>query len=499
MFKKFIYVYLLLSISYTGYSQTFEDVLRYSSYFHEGTARFNSMGGAFGALGGDLSAISINPASSSIFIDSEFGVTLNYKNLKISNRLNNYKTSSKNDFYSYGGAGVVLVYENRKSKFSVAYNNHILGDFDSSFNISGNNNNGIDNYFLYYADGIPSEDLLIYDGETSQSVYTFLGDNYGFADQQAFLGYQSFIINDSGDNYNNYITNAQYDNLDQNLDIFRTGNHFKHSINLGFSFNNHLFTGININMHETLFEETKVFEEFGYAENSNVQRIFFKEDLLAYGTGFSFQLGSIIKIKQLRVGLSYSTPTILKIEEENSQIIETDIIEKDGLTTYRIDPNTINMYDEYELRLPSKSLFSLAYIFGSRGLLSFDYEITKFNESKFDDSNGNDSYLNSLNYSIKNNMAGISESIRFGGEYRLRNLNLRAGYFFYKGADLDLKNKISGLSAGVGINYGYLDVDIGITKYSDFIKNRLYTRGLTNKYDIDKDRYSVYASFSFKL
>ena len=499
MFKKFIYVYLLLSISYTGYSQTFEDVLRYSSYFHEGTSRFNSMGGAFGALGGDLSAISINPASSSIFIDSEFGVTLNYKNLKISNRLNNYKTSSKNDFYSYGGAGVVLVYENRKSKFSVAYNNHILGDFDSSFNISGNNNNGIDNYFLYYADGIPSEDLLIYDGETSQSVYTFLGDNYGFADQQAFLGYQSFIINDSGDNYNNYITNAQYNNLDQNLDIFRTGNHFKHSINLGFSFNNHLFTGININMHETLFEETKVFEEFGYAENSNVQRIFFKEDLLAYGTGFSFQLGSIIKIKQLRVGLSYSTPTILKIEEENSQIIETDIIEKDGLTTYRIDPNTINMYDEYELRLPSKSLFSLAYIFGSRGLLSFDYEITKFNESKFDDSNGNDSYLNSLNYSIKNNMAGISESIRFGGEYRLKNLNLRAGYLYYKGADLDLKNKISGLSAGVGINYGYLDVDIGITKYSDFIKNRLYTRGLTNKYDIDKDRYSVYASFSFKL
>ena len=499
MFKKFIYLYLFLSISYTGYSQTFEDVLRYSSYFHEGTARFNSMGGAFGALGGDLSAISINPASSSIFIDSEFGVTLNYKNLKISNRLNNYKTSSKNDFYSYGGAGVVLVYENRKSKFSVAYNNHILGDFDSSFNISGNNNNGIDNYFLYYADGIPSEDLLIYDGETSQSVYTFLGDNYGFADQQAFLGYQSFIINDSGDNYNNYITNALYNNLDQNLDIFRTGNHFKHSINLGFSFNNHLFTGININMHETLFEETKVFEEFGYAENSNVQRIFFKEDLLAYGTGFSFQLGSIIKIKQLRVGLSYSTPTILKIEEENSQIIETDIIEKDGLTTYRIDPNTINMYDEYELRLPSKSLFSLAYIFGSRGLLSFDYEITKFNESKFDDSNGNDSYLNSLNYSIKNNMAGISESIRFGGEYRLKNLNLRAGYFFYKGGDLDLKNKISGLSAGVGINYGYLDVDIGITKYSDFIKNRLYTRGLTNKYDIDKDRYSVYASFSFKL
>ena len=62
-----------------------------------------------------------------------------------------------------------------------------------------------------------------------------------------------------------------------------------------------------------------------------------------------------------------------------------------------------------------------------------------------------------------------------------------------------MKNKTRGLSAGIGINYGYLDVDLGITKYNDFVKNRLYTRGLTNKYDIDKDLYSVYASFSFKL
>ena len=95
MFKKFICLYFFVSITYTSHSQTFEDVLRYSSFYNEGTARFNSMGGAFGALGGDLSAISINPAGSSIFIDSEFGVTLNYKNLNINNRLNNNNSSSK--------------------------------------------------------------------------------------------------------------------------------------------------------------------------------------------------------------------------------------------------------------------------------------------------------------------------------------------------------------------------------------------------------------------
>jgi hypothetical protein len=37
-------------------------------------ARFNAMGGAFGALGGDVSAISVNPSRFfSISIDSEIG------------------------------------------------------------------------------------------------------------------------------------------------------------------------------------------------------------------------------------------------------------------------------------------------------------------------------------------------------------------------------------------------------------------------------------------
>lgn len=455
------------------------------------------MGGAFGALGGDVSAISINPASSSIFIDSEIVISLNYKNQKIKNILNNSNSDSKSDFLSYGGMGAVLVYENRKSKLSVGYNLNILGDFNSSYSLSGKNNTGIDNYFLYYADGVPSEDLLIYENETTQSVYNYLGSNYGFGDQQAFLGYQSFIINESDDGVNNYISNSLYNELNQNLEVSRLGNHLKHSLNIGTSLNNNLFAGININFHQTNFEETKYFQEYGYLNNSNVKRVTLKENLLALGNGVSFQIGTILKINQLRLGLSYTTPTILKIKEENSQYLETDISENDELITYEIDPNVINIYDEYQLTLPSKSLFSLAYIFNKRGLISFDYEITKFNNSKFDDNN--DSYLNSLNYSIKTKLASNSESIRFGGEYRIKNYNLRAGFFSYKGPDSNLDNRINGISAGLGIKFGYTDFDFGITKSNKYNENRLFNRGLTNKYSIEDDSYSFYASFSIKL
>ena len=44
------------------YSQNINDALNYTDNSYQGTARFNSMSGAFGALGGDLSSIAVNPA-----------------------------------------------------------------------------------------------------------------------------------------------------------------------------------------------------------------------------------------------------------------------------------------------------------------------------------------------------------------------------------------------------------------------------------------------------
>merc|ERR1712054_758195 len=56
-------------------AQTIDDVLRYSTENLQGTARFQAMGGAFGALGGDLSALNVNPAGSAVFNFSEISIT----------------------------------------------------------------------------------------------------------------------------------------------------------------------------------------------------------------------------------------------------------------------------------------------------------------------------------------------------------------------------------------------------------------------------------------
>jgi len=492
------YISLLLFFIFSlSYSQTIDDIIRVSSYYNDGTARFNAMGGAFSSLGGDLSAISINPASSSIFTYNEFGITIGLDDNTIENNLNGYLSKTKSSAETLNQLGAVWVFTNGKAKFSFAYNLQNVYSYSDDFSFSGNNSNSIDRYFLYYADGVPSDDLLIYSDETTQSVYQYLGENYGFGDQQAFLGYQGYVINSSDNSNNTYKTNAIYNQVFQDIAIERIGNHYKHSLNIGGSYNNHVFLGANLNFHGIEFQERKIFNESGYSNNSELRNVNFNEYYNSNGFGFSVQLGTIIKVRNFRIGLSYQSPTWIDFEEENEQILETKVSSDNQIKTYSIDPKTVNIYDKYQLRLPSKSTIGFSQVFGQKGLISLDYEITKYNNAMFPDND--DNYLNELNYIIDDELYGTAQSIRLGGEYRIKNNSLRAGVFHYKGPENLNENKINGFSVGYGINFGASKFDISYVSQSSYFTNNLYPKGLTTFYSTDKSVNKIIASFHYNF
>ena len=58
---------VLLLSAFWGFSQTTADIVRFSQSTNFGTARSTAMSGAFGALGGDLSTFSTNPAGIGVF------------------------------------------------------------------------------------------------------------------------------------------------------------------------------------------------------------------------------------------------------------------------------------------------------------------------------------------------------------------------------------------------------------------------------------------------
>ena len=137
-------------------AQNINDVNRFLTTELNGSARYTSMAGAFGALGGDLTALSFNPASSSVFLNSEFGASVNYKNKFTKGTYFGTSTNRENDDLSLDHFGAVFVFNNKNtespwSRVSVGINLHKIATYDQKASINGTNTNGIDQYFEYYA------------------------------------------------------------------------------------------------------------------------------------------------------------------------------------------------------------------------------------------------------------------------------------------------------------------------------------------------------------
>ena len=73
-------------------AQSAVDAYNLSQSDLRGTARFMSMGGAFTALGGDLSTLSQNPAGIGVYRKSEVGITVDF------NMTNSKVATSAGDF-----------------------------------------------------------------------------------------------------------------------------------------------------------------------------------------------------------------------------------------------------------------------------------------------------------------------------------------------------------------------------------------------------------------
>ncbi len=73
--KKILLTIVVIICFFTSFSQSPEDVLRYSYHPQQGTARNMSIGGAMGSLGGDLNALYVNPAGLGLFKTNEFVVS----------------------------------------------------------------------------------------------------------------------------------------------------------------------------------------------------------------------------------------------------------------------------------------------------------------------------------------------------------------------------------------------------------------------------------------
>jgi hypothetical protein len=70
--KKFLLSFFTMMCVYVSMAQSPEDVLRYSYFPQNGSARNAAIGGAMGSLGGDINAMYVNPAGLGMYKTREF-------------------------------------------------------------------------------------------------------------------------------------------------------------------------------------------------------------------------------------------------------------------------------------------------------------------------------------------------------------------------------------------------------------------------------------------
>ncbi len=499
--KKILFLLITgLTVS-ASYSQEVSDALRYAQDNLTGTARFRAMSGAFGAVGGDISSLSVNPAGSAIFNTNQVGVSFSNQNMKNNSNYFGTQTSDKENSFILNQAGGVFVFKDRNpnngwNKIAIGATYENTNNFNNNvFSAGTNPTNSVDSYFLAFANGLPLQDI---DGLDYRDLF--------YNEQQAYMGYHGFVIDPVANTPGNteYISNVpEGGNYYQENEIYTRGYNSKVGFNIATSYKDKLYFGANLNVHVTDFRRSSSF----YEDNNNalqpyetISNLRFNNELYTYGNGFSFQLGAIGKVTEaFRLGIAYESNTWYELYDETSQsIYSTRQADGGQPLNANVNPNIVNVYDSYTLQTPDKWTFSAAYVFGKSGLLSVDYAVKNYGNTKFKPTN--DSGFRGVNDDISNTLTSTGE-LRVGAEYKIKKLSLRGGYRFegspYKnGTTIGDLNSYSG---GLGYSFGATKLDLAYSYLERKSNQGFFATGFTDGANITSKLNNVTLTLLFEL
>ena len=347
---------------------------------------------------------------------------------------------------------------------------------------------------MSYANGIPLN--VLNDFRYNELFYN---------EQQAYLGYNAFIIDPVINSPNNsaYTSAVLPGRFNQESISNTTGNSGKASFNFSAQHEDNLAVGVNLNAHFSEFRQTSTFFESNSNNTSTtdnyVKRVRFNNDLYTVGSGFSFQLGAIYKpTKQLRVGLAFESPTWYTFTDEISQ----NITATSGTISTELPPDVVVplngdkiIFEPYTLQTPAKFTGSIAYVFGKRGLLSLDISTKNYSSARLspdDEPSVNAAICQSLN---------ASTEIRAGGEYKIKKVSLRAGYRWEE-SPFKLKSAVGDLTAysgGIGYNFGGTKLDLAFSHSKRFTNQSLFSQGFLDAPTISTINNTVSLTLLFEL
>lgn len=464
MKKVMILAVLATYIYVEAAAQTVYDEMHVASKDLSGTARFVGMGGALGALGGDISTIGTNPAGIGIYRSNDLMTSISYS-------LTDTKSVFGNKTYSMGKArwnfdNLGFVYStkvgNRTSLRYVnfAFNYQKTKSFDRNMRAEGNlgrnsqtflmaslsdgigpnmwKGNPFDHRQIGWLSALGYQGGLIAPSTTTQKTdypYTVNGEQVKDANgNPLYLDYGHYVS----------VLGSDDTSYMREFRSRESGGVNNYDFNLAFNFNDRFYLGFTLGLSDVEYNKYTLYDEdFRSAAGAPLHSGYVLESFNKLtGVGFDFKVGTILRPFEdspFKLGLAVHTPTFYQMTWATSARLVSDLF-KDGKPL----KTTVDSYDylnngdmkmEYQTSTPWAFDASLGYTVGNRLALGAEYEYKDYSTMRFRYSDGEN--MKWQTNESKLCLKGV-HTLRLGAEYRVMPmLALRAGYNYISPAFKD--------------------------------------------------------------
>ena len=400
--KRNLLFIIALFLCALSYSQGELDAYRYSSNDLSGTARGQAMAGAFGALGGDMTGVAINPAGLGVYRSSEL-----VANISLASPLtggNTHRESSTKfsvdnlsyiKYYPYISGGMLSL--------NFAFNYNRTKDFKRIYSTSKASMSTSMTDFM--ADNLNL--LGISHNEIENNPYKsneWLGE----------LGWRGFLLNPAADD--KYVSVLkENDKVSPSLRVSEKGMIESYDFSIGSSIQDRFFWGATISITDLSYVMTSVYDEKFLGEQKGGFGL--TNYLETQGSGFQLKTGIIVKpVDALRIGLAYHSPVWYTMTDYFHATVYPRETYTDFEETVLAKPSSTpdDAYASYYLRTPGAVTLSLAGVLGAKAVVSMDYELKNYASMSMKDK---DNYSFEDNKLIKSHFKNTS-TLRVGMEYR---------------------------------------------------------------------------------
>ena len=433
MKKLTTFIIAILGILGMANAQGDYEAFTFSQNDYLGTARFMGAGGAFGATGGDFSALSTNPAAIGLFKRNEATITPMMLNFNYTDTRYNGDLSSAQKFkYTVPQAGVVSAHNIRRDnewkswQFGFGYNR--VMDFNNKFRAGSQMNSCLADMIIPHVNGTNYENLT--------------GDGY--------LAWYGFLIDTLPGTHDQYLGFFSNNNIEQRAIVTRTGAIDEMIFSVGGNYSDKLYIGGTLAFPFLDFKEvTSYYEDPAMQDNLyGINGYNLLSEQRNSGTGVNFKLGIIYQPADfVRVGAAFHTPTYYwKIKDNFYRELNTDCTNIQDLSY------SYSNYNTFTLTTPLKFNVNTSFLIAKRAFIAAEYEFQDYGMATL--------YSDSYDYIRENESVrekfGASHTLRVGGEVNVtQNFLLRAGYRLktspYKLTESPYDNTVHYISAGLGV------------------------------------------------